>query len=246
MFGASSPSSKSLVCPFCGLTQEESREECSRCGHALHPPGLIYRREADGTWSIIRDIDLSSLAPKPPPVRRKLISRQGAAVMLALILPGAALDIWLWQVSARAARMQSDEIVRYLDHPVGRIVPRFELHYQRGEGGNLWVSGQSNLPDGTALEVQVYAGDVLVAVDYPVTVSGGEFETRPLLQRGKPFTLATYRVRIRGAFEKDRQPPSALLVVGGLGERLKGSLVRRSDASSGAKLEFAEEFVLNQ
>lgn len=69
--------------------------------------------------------------------------------------------------------------------------------------------------------MQVYAGDLLVAVDYPVTISAGAFQTRPLLERGKPFTAASYRVLIRSTFEKRWQPPAVLLVVGGLGERLR-------------------------
>jgi hypothetical protein len=142
--------------------------------------------------------------------------------------------------------MESDESVQYLAHPVGRIMPRFEVHYRRDEGENLLVSGQSNLPDGTTLEVQIYAGDILVAVDYPVTVSRGRFETRPLLQRGKPFALASYRARIRATFDKRWQPASILLVVGGLGERLDGPLVRQFTPSSGAILEFTEDFALNR
>lgn len=166
--------------------------------------------------------------------------------MATLILFGAALDIWCWKVRARGARMESDESVQYLAHPVGRIMPRFEVHYRRDEGENLLVSGQSNLPDGTTLEVQIYAGDILVAVDYPVTVSRGRFETRPLLQRGKPFALASYRARIRATFDKRWQPASILLVVGGLGERLDGPLVRQFTPSSGAILEFTEDFALNR
>lgn len=212
----------------------------------MNARGLIYRREADGTWSILKDIDLSSLAPKPPPVRKKWLSKQAAMVMLLLILAGVALDVWCWKVSLREAQRESEEITRYLDRPIGRIVPSFELRYQRSEGGHLQVTGQTSLPEGTTLEVQVYASEVLVAADYPVVVSGGRFQTRPLLQRGRPFTSAAYQARIRATFEQRWQPPSALLVVGSLGERLAGPYVQRSDATPGARLEFAEDFALNQ
>jgi len=166
--------------------------------------------------------------------------------MLAVMVLGGALDIWSWQVRARRQRAESDEITRYLDHPVGRIIPRFELQFRRSEMGDLRVGGRSNLPDGTTLEAQIYAGGVLVAVDYPVTVSQGFFATRPLLQRGKPFALASYQARIRATFGERWQPPTVLRVVGRFGERLEGPFVRRSDAAPGAKLEFTQDFVLNQ
>jgi len=245
MSGASPVPGNPAVCPSCGLTQAGGRAECSRCGHPLHPAGFIYRREANGTWSIVKDIDLSKLAP-PPRVQKKLIGKTGGAIVLGLILLGAALNIWCWTLRTRDTSLEASEIENYLDHPIGRIVPRFKLQYQRSESGDLQVSGKCNLPDGTALEVQVYSGDLLVAVDYPVTVAAGMFQTRPLLQRGKPFVPASYKLQIRATFEKRWQPPFGLLVVGGRGERLEGSFMHRTERSSGSTLEFTEDFTLLQ
>jgi len=245
MADASPTPANSVLCPSCGLTQAGGRTECSRCGHPLHPAGFIYRREANGTWSIVKDIDLSKLAP-PPRVQKKLVGKTGGAIILGLILLGAALTIWCWTLRNRDTSLEAGEIAKYLDHPIGRIVPRFELQYQRSEWDDLQVSGKCNLPDGTALEVQVYSGDLLVAVDYPVTVAAGTFQTRPLLQRGKPFAPASYRLRLRATFGKRWQPPFVLLVVGGRGERLEGSFVHRTERSSGSMLEFTEDFTLLQ
>jgi hypothetical protein len=239
-----SPSANPVVCPSCGRAQTENLGKCSQCGKPLHPSGFIYRREADGTWSMVKDIDLSALAPRPPRVRRKVISRKGAVILLGVILLGAALDVWCWRVRTRQTDLETAATAEYLAHPIGRIVPRFELQYQRGGSGDLQISGRSNLPEGTTLEVQVYADDLLVAVDYPVTISAGAFQTRPLLERGKPFTAASYRVHIRSTFEKRWQPPAVLLVVGGLGERLEASFVRRPQRFAGARLDFAAEFIL--
>jgi hypothetical protein len=95
------------------------------------------------------------------------------------------------------------------------------------------------------LDVRVLAGDVLFAVDYPVTVSAGSFTTRSLLGRGKPFEAGTYRAQIKAAFGERWQPASVLLVVGGLGERLGGPLVERRETPSEAGLTYTEDFTLD-
>lgn len=224
--------------------QDANRKHCSQCGHPLSGPAQIYRREADGTWSPVTEIDLSELAPKPLPPRRKFNRKKVAALVLLVILPGVALDIWVWRIRVRAAHKEANEILQYLHNPVGRIVPRFQLRYQRSQAGDLAVAGQTNLPDGTLVEVQVYAGQLLVAMDYPVTVRGGQFQTRSMLQRGRPFALAMYRARIGASFEPRAQPPSVLRVVGQRGERLDGPHVQRTVAAHGATLEFTENFAL--
>lgn len=236
---------KYVGCPSCGLVQTGGSITCTRCGHPLNTPGLIYRREADGTWAIIRDIDLSTLVPKPPPVRKELISRRGAVLALGVAVAGALFDVWGWNTRRASTQQESEAIARYLDQPVGRIIPNFKLAYRVSEGGRLEISGETNLPEATALEVQVFAGETLVAVDFPVTVGDSSIKTRPLLERGKPFLPATYHLRIRARFEKSWQPPNVLLIVGGLGERLEGGSIRRSDAAPGARLEYEEDFVLD-
>lgn len=243
MTAAPTPPSNSAICPSCGLAQEGSRKDCSRCGHPLYSPSRIYRRKPDGTWSPVDEIDLSQLVAKPAPVRKKLNLRKAAIVAL-LVLAGMAFDIAFWRKRVRAVRREAEEIARYIDNPIGRIVPRFEIRYLRMPAGELQIAGQTNLPEGTVLDVQVYAGPLLVAVDYPVTVRSRAFQTRPLLERGKPFAVASYQVRIRAAFDKRWQPPSVLVVVGSFGERLVGPDVQHSDGSSGAKLEFSESFLL--
>lgn len=166
-------------------------------------------------------------------------------MVLLLVLPGVAFNFWFWRVRVRTTRREAAEKASYLSNPVGRIVPRFDLRYLRTPGGELQVSGQVNLPEGTILDVEVYAGDLLLAVDSPVTIQNGALQTRPLLQRGRPFTPGSYGVRIRATFGEGWQPPQVLLVVGPKGERLAGPQINRTDASSGAKLEFADIFDLN-
>jgi len=240
------PSSQAGVCPSCGLRQDPGHRECTRCGQALNAPGLIYRHEADNTWSVVRDIDLSSFAAPPAPPPKKRLSRRAAMLILLLVVTGATINLGLWRWRVAAGRGESNEISYYLAHPVGTIEPRFALQYRRTEQGQLRMAGQTNLPDGTNLQVEVYAGDLIVAIDFPVAVFAGRFQTRALLQRGKPFVLAAYQARLSTTFDRNSQPPPVLLVVGDRGERLRGPLIYRVDAASGANLRYVENFSLSQ
>jgi hypothetical protein len=128
---------------------------------------------------------------------------------------------------------------------VGTIVPQFQLQVQRSDAGNLRVSGLCNLPTATQLEVRVFADDTVVAIDYPVIVSDGRFETRPLLNQGQPFTPGTFPVRIKADFADRWQPPPVLLVVGSLGQRLQGPLVKKPEDATGATLTYTGAFTVN-
>lgn len=233
---------KTATCPSCGLVQPGDRSYCSRCGHHLHSPLQIYRREADGTWSPVAGIDLSKLAPKTT-ARSRFTAKRAALFGLLLVLPGAALDFWSWRVRVLAARQEAAEITQYLNLPIGRIVPHLDVRNQRSEAGELRVAGETNLPDETALDVRIYSDKILVAVDYPVIVRGGKFRTRDLLERGKPFGGGSYQVRIQATFDKRWQPPAVLQVVGSSGERVQGPLVHRSEGA--AMLVFVWDFTLD-
>jgi hypothetical protein len=100
-------------------------------------PGLIYRHEADGTWSLVRDIDLASFASPPAPAPKKQLSRRAAMLILLLVVTGATINLGLWRRRVVASRGESNEISYYLTHPVGTIAPRFALQYRRTEQGQL-------------------------------------------------------------------------------------------------------------
>jgi len=241
----SSPAGSSVVCPSCGQVQDRTLAQCSHCGFALNAPGLIYQRQTDGTWTVVKDIDLSSLAPRPIRLPRRYVSRQGMGMIALLLLFLAVSSIWAWRERRSGATAEALEISQYLSHPVGTIVPQFQLQIQRSDAGNLRVSGLCNLPTATQLEVRVLADDTVVAIDYPVMVSAGRFETRPLLNQGRPFTPGTFQVRIKADFADRWQPPLVLLVVGSLGQRLQGPLVRTPEDATGATLTYTETFTLN-
>jgi hypothetical protein len=235
----------SLVCPFCGHSQNRAKVACLRCGAPMNGPGLIHRKLPDGRWSIVRDIDLSSLAPKPVRPPRKWFTQQGVLIIaIASVLMG--LLLWFaWKKRDAGREAETHEVAQYLRHPVGRIVPWFQLRGLKSAEGSLRLVGQCNLPTGTQLDARILSGGVLVAVDYPVTVSAGSFTTRALLARGRPFEAGTYRAQIKADFGERWQPASVLLVVGNLGERLEGPLVERRESSSEAGLIYTEDFTLN-
>jgi len=233
-----------IACPQCGHTQASSRVDCWQCGHPLHAPTQIYRREADGSWTAFKAIDLTSMAPKAPRLHRRVNWRRLAMIVALLVLPGIGLVLWSRALRVQGVRLERVETARYLRNPEGRITPQLQVHYQRDAEGTLQVEGESNLPDQTVLDVRVYAGGDLLAVDYPVTIEEGRFETRSLLERGKPFADASFQLRIAAVFDNRSQPASVLLVVGSLGERLQGPAVSRMPGTGAAKMELVQDFVL--
>jgi len=193
---------------------------------------------------VLKAMDLNSMAPKAPLLHRRVNWRRMTMMVALLVLPGVVLVMW-----SRAKRLQSVHLERvettgYLQNPVGWIAPQLQIRYQRDAEGTLQVVGETNLPDQTVLDVRVYNGQDLLAVDYPVTIDGGRFATRSLREKGKPFANATFQLHIAAVFDNRSQPPSVLLVVGPLDERLKGPEVTRLPGTGAAKLELVQDFVL--
>ena len=167
------------------------------------------------------------------------------ALIALLFLFLAVSSLWAWRERRSGAKAEALEILQYISHPVGTIVPQFHLQVQRGDAGDLRVSGMCNLPTATQLEVRVFDNDTVVAIDYPVTVSAGRFETRPLLDQGRSFTPGTFQIRVKADFASRWQPPPVLLVVGSLGQRLQGPLVEKPEDATGATLTYTEDFTVN-
>jgi hypothetical protein len=165
-------------------------------------------------------------------------------ILALLVLPGIVLVQWSRALRLQAVRREQVETASYLRNPVGQITPQLQVHCKRNTVGTLQVEGESNLPDQTVLEVRVYNGQDLLAVDYPVTIEEGRFATRSLLEKGKPFADGTFQLRIAAVFDDRSQPASVLLVVGRLGERLQHPVVTRMPGSGAAKIELAQDFVL--
>jgi hypothetical protein len=206
---------------------------------------MIYQRLADGTWTVLKDIDLASLAPGPRKLRRRFLTPQVMGLSALLMLFLAIALIWGWHERRSGATAEALEILQYASHPVGTIIPQFQLQIEHREAGDLRVIGMCNLPTDTQLEVRVFADDTVVAIDYPVPVSDGRFQTRPLLNKGRPFPSGIFQIRVKAEFSGRSQPPPVLLVVGDLGQRLQGPLVQKQEAATGAIVTYTEAFTIN-
>jgi hypothetical protein len=225
--------------------QDRAHPECSLCGFALNAPGLIYQRQADGTWTVLKDFDLAPLASRSIKLPRRSLSRQEMGLIALPLLLLAVASFWAWRERRTGATAEAWEILQYTSHPVGTIVPQFQLQIQRSDAGDLRVAGLCNLPTATQLEVRIFAEDTVVAIDYPVIVSESRFETRPLLDKGRPFTSGVFQIRVKAEFSGRSQPPPVLLVVGDLGQRLQGPLVQKQELATGATVTYAEAFTIN-
>lgn len=235
---------RKIACPQCGHTQASSGVECEQCGFPLHAPTQIYRREADGSWTAFKAIDLTSIAPNAPRLHGRVEWRRIALIAALLVLPGIVLVLWSRALRVEGIRLERSETAAYLQNPVGQITPHLQVRYQRDGDGRLKAEGEINLPDQTVLAVSVYDGQDLVAVDYPVRIERGHFTTRSLLEKGKPFAEGTFQLHIAAVFDDHSQPASVLLVVGPLGERLQGRAVSWMPGTGAAKMELVEDFVL--
>jgi len=240
-----SPAGSSVECPSCGHVQDRTHPKCSLCGFTLDAPGMIYKRQADGTWTVVKGIDIASLAPRPRKLPQRYLSRQVMGLIALGLLILTVCSIWAWRERRMGAIAEAWEILQYTSHPVGTIVPQFQLQIQLSDAGDLRVTGLCNLPTDTQLDIRVFADDTVVAIDYPVIVSASRFETRPLLNKGRPFTSGRFQIRVRAEFAGRWQPPAVLLVVGDLGQRLQGPLVQKREVTTGAAVTYKEAYTIN-
>jgi hypothetical protein len=238
------PSDTLIRCLSCGEKQDSSLALCTKCGAPLNAPGLIYQRQPDGTWTILRGIDLSSLAPKPPRLKERIFSRVGFIIIAALAVIVVLVVLRIWSNHTRGVEAMVREVDQYAAHPVGRIYPSFQVQAQEDPQKNLRVSGTCNLPNATQLDIRVFSNGTLVAVDYPVVVIGGRFSSRQLLDRGRPFSPGNFQIQVKADFASRWQPQSVLDVVGDLGQRLQGSLVQRADSTSSATVIYRQNITL--
>jgi hypothetical protein len=85
------------------------------------------------------------------------------------------------------------------------------------------VHGETNLPDGTVLSVEVSPdGGGAVLARAPATVRGGAFAVGPLTVNGADLPAGDYKLAI--IMEMSRQPPEVRQVVGRNGMRMEGTL----------------------
>ena len=90
-----------------------------------------------------------------------------------------------------------------------------------GDPASPVISGDTNLPDGTRLNVNVAQGDRYMADGADLTVDQGRFASPPMTLRGDPLTPGKYQVEI-GSPLADIQPDGVRMLVGREYENLTG------------------------
>lgn len=90
-----------------------------------------------------------------------------------------------------------------------------------GEPAAPVIRGETNLPDGTRLNVNVAQGDRYMADGADLTVDAGRFETAPLKLNGDSLTPGKYQIEI-GSPLADIQPDAVRQIVGPSYENLSG------------------------
>lgn len=102
------------------------------------------------------------------------------------------------------------------------------LEIERDPAGAIRARGRLDLPDGTRMDLIVYAvGGAQVVARTQFTVRGGRFESAPILGAGGPLPEGSYRFQLQGRFDPAIQPPEVMAAVGG-GRRLRGPGVMRT------------------
>lgn len=88
------------------------------------------------------------------------------------------------------------------------------LEIRRDPAGALAARGRLELPEGTRLDLIVYAaGSAQVMGRTQFAVRGGRFESPPILGAGGPLPQGLYRFQLRGRFDPALQPPEVMSAV---------------------------------
>ncbi|MFQ5776553.1 MAG: hypothetical protein ACE5IP_00935 [Terriglobia bacterium] len=225
-------------CPRCRRTQSADLGLlCRSCGTALELPVIGYRRNRAGAWEEITGLDFTGALPLPtPPQPRRGWSPIYRWALLAVLstLPGGVLWGWSWELQQEVARQEA-EAEAYRAQGVGVIRPHLEATAQRVAEGRLVVHGRTNLPDGTVLEARVRRGETLLARDYPIVVSAGEYRSAELANRGRAFRRGEYTVELVAQFGPTAQPATVHNIVGPGGKKLAGPLVESTEEDPASK-----------
>jgi hypothetical protein len=97
---------------------------------------------------------------------------------------------------------------------------------ERGSGGEIYLTGTTNLPDGTKLGAEVPVG---AGQDYSIFVRNGQFRSAGFTSSGRPLPAGPHKVKVLTYFNESWQTPETLRIVGRGGANLKGKLFKRED-----------------
>lgn len=101
---------------------------------------------------------------------------------------------------------------------------------ERGIGGEIYIIGSTNLPDGTKIGVSLPRPGG-ASQDYDVLVTGGEFRSAGFTDNGASLRPGDHKVQIISIFNGAWQSPAILQIVGEGGKNLNGSVIKLDDPS---------------
>ena len=109
--------------------------------------------------------------------------------------------------------------------------------------GKLQILGQTNLPDGTRINVRMRGKSVVYDSLSEIRVRDGQFRSAEFSDEKRALQIGQYWVTSTMVLST-MQPPFVREIIGKYGENLSGELVRRYEDSS-ATIVVGKHFILN-
>jgi hypothetical protein len=105
-----------------------------------------------------------------------------------------------------------------------------EVSAERGNGGEIFIVGSTDLPDGVKIGAEVPFGKKRLGQDFNIYIRGGKFRSSGFGAGSDPLRPGKYRVHLFSHFNEAWQTPEILKIVGRSGNNLPlGPFVKLDD-----------------
>jgi len=105
-----------------------------------------------------------------------------------------------------------------------------EVSAERGNGGEIFIIGSTNLPDGMKIGAEVPFGKKRLGQDFGIYISDGKFRSAGFGTGSDPLPPGKYRVHLLSHFNEAWQAPNILEIVGRSGAKLPlGRFIKLDD-----------------
>lgn len=129
--------------------------------------------------------------------------------------------------------------MRFTYHPVTALTKArytmpaeitLEVSAERGNGGEIFIVGSTDLPDGVKIGAEVPFGKKRLGQDFNIYIRGGKFRSSGFGAGSDPLRPGKYRVHLFSHFNEAWQTPEILKIVGRSGNNLPlGPFVKLDD-----------------
>lgn len=232
-------------CHTCGKFQlPENGLRCSRCDAVLLTPLRVYRRTWQGDLEPVESLDLTPLLPPSRPSRSGLLVQGWVAVLVVMLLSGGVLFARFWN-STRVLSQQQAGLAGSKRDAANQVV-EIKASARWAADGGLVVAGDTNLPEGTRLDVRVNQSGTTLARSFPVTIWKGAFQSPVLRNRGGAFRPGDYQIKVLARFAPGEQDAEVFDNAGPQGRNLIGPFVApRPEDPRGREVSFLQGFELH-